>query len=182
MPGRKTDNITRVDIRIPNKLYDEIQAIAIEHFNAKIHHRSNKPEVTPTILELIKIGIAHLDTSLPATDTSTTEELRKAVSFAGCQRQIALLDSRLTEVEKQLSNTNVTAPISKSPTVKEKPVKYNSSEEKVLTDEELSNVLGVSNLLIRDYRVKGKKPRGAFLAKALTEQWEIRGEGWVKKN
>lgn len=47
---------------------------------------------------------------------------------------------------------------------------------------ELSNLLNVSNLLIRDYRVKGKKPRGQVLAKALTEQWEIRGEGWVRKN
>lgn len=63
MSGRKADNITRVDIRIPNELYDEIRAIAINHFNAKIHHRSNKPEITPTILELIRIGIAHLDTT-----------------------------------------------------------------------------------------------------------------------
>ena len=28
MFGRKADNITRVDIRIPNELYDEISAIA----------------------------------------------------------------------------------------------------------------------------------------------------------
>ena len=61
--SRRTDDITRVDIRIPNELYDEISAIAINHFNAKIHHRSNKPEITPTILELIRIGIAHLDTT-----------------------------------------------------------------------------------------------------------------------
>lgn len=173
MSGRKTDEITRVDIRIPNELYDEISQIAIAYFNAKIHHRSNKPEVTPTILELIKIGIAHLDTTLPATDREETDELREA---------IVQLNTRLTEVENQLSNTDVTAPISKSPTVKEKPVKYDSSKDKVLTDMELSNVLGVSNILIRDYRVKGKKPRGEFLAKALTEHWKIKGEGWVRKD
>lgn len=172
MTGRRTDEITRVDVRIPNELYDEIQAIAINHFNAKIHHRSNRPEVTPTILELIKIGIAHLNTSLPVTDKEETDELRQA---------IVELNTRLTEIENQLSNTDVTAPISKSLTVKEKPVKYNSSTEKVLTDMELSDVLGVSNILIRDYRVYGKKPRGAFLAKALTEEWEIRDKGWVKK-
>ena len=173
MTGRKTDFVTRVDIRIPNELYEQISDLAVSYFHAKIHHRSNKPEITPTILELIKIGIAHLDTTLPATDREETDELREA---------IVQLNTRLTEVENQLSNTDVTAPISKSPTVKEKPVKYNSSTDKVLTDMELSNVLGVSNLLIRDYRVYGKKPRGAFLAKALTEHWEIKGEGWVKKN
>jgi ParB family transcriptional regulator, chromosome partitioning protein len=37
-------------------------------------------------------------------------------------------------------------------------------------------------LKYRDYRVYGKKPKGQFLAKALTEEWEIKGEGWVRKN
>ena len=170
--SRRTDEITRVDVRIPNELYDEILEIATSHFNAKIHHRSNKPEVTSTILELIKIGIAHLDTSLPVAEEKNIDKLREA---------IAEINTRLTEVENQLSNIDVTTTISKSPTVKEKPVKYNSSPEKVLSDMKLSNVLGVSNLLIRDYRLYGKKPRGAFLAKALTEEWEIKGEGWVSK-
>ena len=69
----------------------------------------------------------------------------------------------------------------KSYRVEEQPTEYELHEEKVLSDMELSDVLGVSNILIRDYRVYGKKPRGAFLAKALTEEWEIRGEGWVRK-
>lgn len=57
-----------------------------------------------------------------------------------------------------------------------------SKEETGLTDGQLAELLGVSNLLISDYRVKGKKPRGQALAKALTEQWEVRGEGWVQKS
>ena len=168
MSSRRTNDITRVDVRIPNELYKEIIAIAISHFNAKIHHRSNKPEITPTILELIRIGIAHLDTSLPATDKKETDELREA---------IASLNTRLTDVENKLSNLKPT----KSYRVEEQPTEYELHEEKVLSDMELSDVLGVSNILIRDYRVYGKKPRGAFLAKALTEEWEIRGEGWVRK-
>lgn len=99
MSSRRTNDITRVDVRIPNELYKEIIAIAISHFNAKIHHRSNKPEITPTILELIRIGIAHLDTSLPATDKKETDELREA---------IASLNTRLTDVENKLSNVNTT--------------------------------------------------------------------------
>lgn len=94
MNSRQTDTVTRVDIRIPNHLYSQIQSIAIAHFNAKIHHRSNKPELTPTILELIQIGIAHLESNLPVADESVTDELRK---------QIGDLDTRLSEVEGKLS-------------------------------------------------------------------------------
>jgi hypothetical protein len=161
MTSRKTENVTRVDVRIANQLYEEISAIALHHFNAKIHHRSNKPEVTPTILELIKIGIAHLDSTLPVTNKTVTDEL---------QQQLELLNSRLTKVENKLSGVNVTAPIAESNT---------TEDEKILTDMELSELLGVSNLLIRDYRVKGKKPPAGLVKKL--QDWEVKGEGWVRK-
>ena len=98
MNSRQTDTVTRVDIRIPNHLYSQIQSIAIAHYNAKIHHRSNKPEVTPTILELIQIGIAHLESNLPVADESVTDELKK---------QIGELDTRLKEVEGKLSGVQI---------------------------------------------------------------------------
>ncbi|MEM7759397.1 MAG: hypothetical protein AAF298_14910 [Cyanobacteria bacterium P01_A01_bin.40] len=97
MNSRQTDTVTRVDIRIPNHLYSQIQSIAIAHYNAKIHHRSNKPELTPTILELIQIGIAHIESNLPIADESVTDELKK---------QIIDLDTRLSEVEGKLSSIN----------------------------------------------------------------------------
>ena len=182
MTGRKTENVTRVDIRIPNDLYQQISAIALNHFHAKIHHRSQKPEVTPTILELIKIGIAHLESTLPVTQ-DVTESVTSRVVTERMQQQIELLNSRLTEVENKLSFVSVNAPIAKSPLQSStEPDSIDTGDEKVLSDMELSDVLNVSNILIRDYRVKGKKPRGSFLAKALTEHWEIKGEGWVKKS
>ena len=180
MSSRKTDSVTRVDIRIPNELYEQISALAVSHFHAKIHHRSQKPEVTPTILELIKIGIVHLESTLPV-----TKDVIAATVTDKLQQQIAQLDSRLLTVENKLSGLNTTAHIAESKssrTAREQPTEYNSREEKVLSDMELSDVLGVSNILIRDYRVYGKKPRGGFLAKALTKHWEIRGEGWVRKS
>ena len=96
MNSRQTDTVTRVDIRIPNHLYSQIQSIAIAHYNAKIHHRSNKPELTPTILELIQIGIAHIESNLPVAYESVTDELKK---------QIRDLDARLSEVEGKLSES-----------------------------------------------------------------------------
>lgn len=175
MNDRRTERVTRVDIRIPNELYDEIQAIAVDYFNAKIHHRSNKPEVTPTILELIKIGIEHLESIPPATETVGNETVVGELKLA-----IAKLDSRLSEVENKLSGVNLKQG-AKSYRVEEQQTEYELHEEKVLNDLELSDVLGVSNILIRDYRVKGKKPGGEYLARVLTEEWEIKGKGWVRK-
>ena len=64
---------------------------------AKINHRSNKPELTPTILKLIRIDIAHTEFNLPVVDESVTDELKK---------QISDLDTRLQEVEDKLSSAN----------------------------------------------------------------------------
>ncbi|MGL6342429.1 MAG: hypothetical protein ACRC80_25210, partial [Waterburya sp.] len=97
MNSRQTDTVTRVDIRLPNHLYSQIQSIAINHFNAKIHHRSNKPEVSPTILELIQIGIAHIESNLPV-----SEEVSEGKVADDLRRQIKQLDARLSEVESLL--------------------------------------------------------------------------------
>ena len=152
MSSRKTDSVTRVDIRIPNELYEQISDLAVSHFHAKIHHRSNKPEVTPTILELIKIGIAHLNSTLPVTKDVTAETVTDEL-----QQQIEQLDSRLKMVENKLSSPTVTAPCTESEptssrTVFQQPTESYSAtplstreDEKVLSDMELSDVLGVSN-------------------------------------
>ena len=164
MKNRHTDTVTRVDVRIPNELYNQIQAIATNHFHAKIHHRSNKPEITPTIIELIKIGIAHLESTLPATDETEELELKE---------QIKDFDRRLKFIESKLSGVSLTATIEElGPT----------NEVRGLSDLELGELLGVSNLILRDYRVYGKKPKGKALADELTKKWEVIGDCWVKKS
>ncbi len=60
-------NITRCDLRVPNELYERIEALANER-GAKIHHRSGKTEVTGTILELIQIGLTYRHLSDNQTD------------------------------------------------------------------------------------------------------------------
>ncbi len=101
---------------------------------------------------------------VPATEEKAALELRE---------QIKDLDRRLQWVESKLSGVSLTAP------VEELDI---TESEKGLSDLELAEVLGVSNILIRDYRVYGKKPGGQVLAKTLTEQWEVRGERWVKQD
>ena len=56
-PLRKTANSTRIDLRIPDNLLDKIRELAIEN-NAPIHHKSHKPELTSTIIELIEKALS----------------------------------------------------------------------------------------------------------------------------
>ena len=54
--AKESEKITRVDVRIPNEIYEQINQIAIET-NQPVHHRSGKPVVTPIILNLINLGL-----------------------------------------------------------------------------------------------------------------------------
>ena len=162
MSSRHSEKIVRVDIRIPKEIYERIQAIAVSRYRAKIHHRSGKPEVGPTILELIKMGITQVEAEVAdSVEWELTEEIRE---------KIQELDSRLTEVESKLSGAIMAAPSSKSQT-----------EGKGLNDLELGELLGVSNLILRDYRVYGKKPRGQALAQELAEKWVVQDGLWFKQ-
>lgn len=55
---RSDNKIVRLDVRFPKLLHDEIEALAIAK-GEPIHHISNRPTLTPTILDLIRIGLDH---------------------------------------------------------------------------------------------------------------------------
>ena len=55
---RSDNKIVRLDVRFPKSMHDDIEALAIAN-GAAIHHISNRPTLTPTILELIQIGLDH---------------------------------------------------------------------------------------------------------------------------
>lgn len=55
---RSNEKIVRLDVRFPKLLHDEIEALAIAK-GEPIHHISKKPTLTPTILDLIRIGLDH---------------------------------------------------------------------------------------------------------------------------
>lgn len=167
MNSRQTDTVTRVDLRIPNHLYSQIQSIATKHFNAKIHHRSNKPEVTPTILELIQIGIAHIESNLPVADEVNQ---RKVAEANDLKRQIQELDARLSKVESKLQGVE-------SNNVELKVVSQVSSDEE-LSDSELSKLLNLSSALIYRYRRDGKANRAVI---ERLKDWDVRGDRWIKK-
>jgi ParB family chromosome partitioning protein len=92
---------------------------------------------------------------------------------------LAQLEKLIGEESHNVVNKATLDPIFEEPESTEQESTETGEDEKELTDQELAEVLGVSNLVIRDFRVKGKNPPAA-LAKKLLE-WEVKGEGWVKK-
>ncbi len=76
----KTIKVKRQDIRIPIDFYNRLKKIAVERFNAPIHHRSNEPAITKTLLKLAELGIEYLESGLTAdkkTEIITTEVLKR---------------------------------------------------------------------------------------------------------
>ena len=54
------DHIKRCDVRVPIDLYNEIEKIAVEKYNAPLYHKTGKPQVSSTIIELLRLGIENL--------------------------------------------------------------------------------------------------------------------------
>ena len=89
---RQSPRSTRIDLRLPNDLLETIQNLAADRFNAPIHHMSGKPEITPVIIHLIRLGINalsedqgdiypfNLKTDQTDIDLITREDLARAIA------------------------------------------------------------------------------------------------------
>lgn len=77
------DHIKRCDVRVPIDLYNEIEAIAVEEYNAPIYHKTGKPQVSSTIIELLKLGIENLrgevSDNIPDTLSDKVQELESQI-------------------------------------------------------------------------------------------------------
>jgi hypothetical protein len=77
------DHIKRCDVRVPINLYNEIEKIAVEEYNAPLYHKTGKPQVSSTIIELLKLGIENLrgevSDNLPDTLSGKLSELESQI-------------------------------------------------------------------------------------------------------
>ena len=74
---KEEGNIRRRDIRVPNELDEQIKVIASTS-GAKVNHRSGEVEVSPTMIRLLRLGIAHqedLYDSIPDSMSDTAQRL-----------------------------------------------------------------------------------------------------------
>lgn len=77
MPPNK--HIKRCDVRVPIDLYNQIETIAVEEYNAPTYHKTGKPQVSSTIIELLKLGIENLrgEASVTSSDNISDTVLRR---------------------------------------------------------------------------------------------------------
>jgi hypothetical protein len=136
-----------------------------------------------SLYDRLKIGIAHLEESLPVTadilDKSVADELREQIQGLDARLRAIELRSltarrsptQALPIEGKLSDdlTDTSDTVDESiqgvnratlaPIFEEVDDESDTvADERGLSDQELGEVLGVSNLILRDYRVKGKKP------------------------
>lgn len=102
---KKTTKI--VELKMDTDLLESVQNIALTRFNARINHKSEKPEVTATLNYLIRKGIENLDSSYQDSNkvnpiiypdnVITQESLKSAIAPL-----VNRIDSLETELKKEL--------------------------------------------------------------------------------
>jgi ParB family chromosome partitioning protein len=119
---------------------------------------------------------------------NTYKQLKKSKQLWQDPKKRKKLESLLSQLEKLIESESSSIAQASERAIEKTPDSEPESLEQIeeesalgaekqgLSDRSLGELLGVSNLIIRDYRVKGKKPP-AGLAKKLQE-WEVKGDRW----
>jgi hypothetical protein len=102
-PGKKDwrrDKLaTRIDLRMPNEIYDRVLEIAISS-GEKINPKTNQVRVTATLNKLIELGIQHYSDRNPS-QIDPISQLPEAIDLARGYRE---LSDKYQELEQKLSD------------------------------------------------------------------------------
>ncbi len=100
MASRQEAKVTRLDLRIPNDIYSQVEEIAKAN-NEPTHHISGNVILTPTLVKLIRLGIRSLSDNYPSLLNIPTFSERVPDTLTPRMDTNA---HRLTVVEKELSD------------------------------------------------------------------------------
>ncbi|NJS42301.1 hypothetical protein HC766_09325 [Candidatus Gracilibacteria bacterium] len=93
------EHIKRCDVRIPIALFNQIEDIAVNRFNVPLYHKTGKPQVSSTIIELIKIGIATLNGDALPDNVDVDRKIENSIE--PLQKQINQLAIALLTLQNQ---------------------------------------------------------------------------------
>ena len=88
------DHIKRCDVRVPIHLYKEIEKIAVEEYNAPVYHKTGKPQVSSTIIQLLRLGIENLRGIVSDTISDTIPD------------KVRELESRIEQIQSTFVSDN----------------------------------------------------------------------------
>jgi hypothetical protein len=96
---RRDKLATRIDLRMPNEIYDRVLEIAISS-GEKINPKTNQVRVTATLNKLIELGIQHYPDRNPS-QIDPIAQLPETIELARCYRE---LSDKYQELEQKLSD------------------------------------------------------------------------------
>ena len=106
------DHIKRCDVRVPIELYNEIEKIAVEEYNAPLYHKTGKPQVSSTIIELLKLGIENLRGEVSDKESDTlSDKVRELESQIEQIRATSLSDNKSDTVPDTHTDDRIKAAI-----------------------------------------------------------------------
>jgi hypothetical protein len=105
-PNRKDSKVTRLDLRIPNDIYSQVEEIAHAN-NEPSHHITGNIILSPTLLKLISLGIRSLSgnyselTDIPANISQVPDTLSPRV--CAIERELTELKKLITELSDRIA-------------------------------------------------------------------------------
>jgi hypothetical protein len=98
--ARASGKMMKVDVALPLDIFETVVKLA-EESDAPIHHRSHQPVLSPTILQLIALGIQSVE--------DNPELLTADVSSRANDSRISALFERVEKLEDEQSGDGLTA-------------------------------------------------------------------------
>jgi uncharacterized protein YwgA len=86
-------------VRVPIELYKEIETIAVEEYNAPTYKKTGRPQVSQTIIELIRLGLENLRNGI---SDSSSDKISDSL-----QKRIEDLESKINSDISDISSDNV---------------------------------------------------------------------------
>jgi hypothetical protein len=107
MAARQESKVTRLDLRIPNDIYAQVEEIAKAN-NEPTHHITGNIILTPTLVKLIRLGIRSLSDNYPAlADLGTASEQRPDTltpRMNAVEGELSELKKLVTELSDKISS------------------------------------------------------------------------------
>jgi hypothetical protein len=107
MAARQESKVTRLDLRIPNDIYAQVEEIAKAN-NEPTHHITGNIILTPTLVKLIRLGIRSLSDNYPAlADLATASEQRPDTltpRMNAVEAELSELKKLVTELSDKISS------------------------------------------------------------------------------